>query len=146
VRLTAVAAGLARDERALAARLRELSARHPDEAEVHHLALDLADWSDAHADRLAPWCDGSSPSPAPVLDPRPAQDADPGLRLLGDLRAVHAHARDVVMAWEMVGVTAQALRDERLQEVQQACHEQALRQVRWLVTTLKSASPQTLGT
>lgn len=146
MRLTAVAAGLVRDERALATRLRELSARHPDEAEIHHLALDLADWSDHHADELEPWCAGASPSPTPVLASRPAQDADPGLQLLGDLRAVHAHARDVVMAWEIVGVAATALQDEPLQQLQRTCHEDALRQVRWLVTTLKTAAPQTLVT
>lgn len=146
MRLTAVTAGLARDERALAAHLRDLSARHPDDPEVRLLALDLADWSDHHADELAPWVDGAPPSPAPPVEPAAPQDADPGLALLADLRAVHAHARDVVLAWELVGVTAQALHDDRLLAVQQRSHEDALRQVRWLVTTAKQAAPQTLVT
>jgi hypothetical protein len=146
VRLTAVVTGLARDERAVAERLRELSARHPDDQEIHLLPLDLAEWSDLHADELAPWCDGVPPSPASAVDPEPAKDADPGLALLADLRAVHAQVRDVVLAWELVGVTAQALHDDRLLEVQQRAHEHALRQVRWLVTAAKQAAPQTLVT
>lgn len=144
MRLDAVLAALQADERALAARLRATSARHEAEAEVHHLALDLADWSERHADELVPWV-GSGADPG--AGSRALGDPpDPALALLWDLRAIHRDALDVALTWEVVGACATALQDQPLAATAQRCHGESVRQADWAAALAKQGAPQVLVT
>lgn len=75
-----------RDETALAATLRAVAERHRVEHEVHHVAVDLAGWSDEHAERLAragrergvALAPGTGPGHCPEAERRPGPEADGG--------------------------------------------------------------------
>jgi hypothetical protein len=137
-----MAAALQSHERALATRLRTASVRHAAEAEVHHLALDLADWSDEHADAIGPWAGaGAGPEPAPDESSPP----DPALALLWDLRAVHRQALDAALCWEVVAASAKAVHDEALEAIALRCHGESVRQAAWAAGLAKQGSPQVLG-
>ncbi|KQW07227.1 hypothetical protein [Streptomyces sp. Root369] len=130
----------------LARDLVAVAVRHAGEHEVHHVATDLADWSRAHADRLAEYAageglrlDDDTPEPASGQGEGPE-----GLLLLRDLRALHLAATENSLHWEMLAQAARATRDERLLELASACHPQTLRQMRWTNTLIKQLSPQLL--
>jgi hypothetical protein len=144
-------------ERALEQDLLSTAARHPAEHEVHHVATDLARWSCVHAERLA-----RAAAPHGLLLPDPAvprtqgqrterpshaveKPSEPGLRLLGDLRALHLAATANSLHWEMLAQAAQATGDSRLLELTTDCHPQTLRQMRWTNTMIKTLSPQLLS-
>jgi hypothetical protein len=135
-------AALQADERALAVRLRAASSRHEAEAEVHHLALDLADWSDAHADELDPWVGAGADHHAAPTETSPP---DPALALLWDLRAIHRHALDVALCWELVTASAMALHDQALAGIARRCHDESVRQAAWAAALAKQGAPQVLG-
>ncbi|MEW2412848.1 hypothetical protein AB0953_03825 [Streptomyces sp. NPDC046866] len=147
-------------ERHLRKQLCAVADRHRTEHEIHHVATDLARWSDEHAERIADAGQaygldlrgGAEDRPgegllatvrektAELLGRRP----EPGLLLLLDLRSLHLAAAENSLHWEMVAQYAQAARDDRLLALSSACHPQTLRQMRWTNTMLKILSPQIL--
>ncbi|MGW7332316.1 hypothetical protein ACWGIU_27710 [Streptomyces sp. NPDC054840] len=142
----------------LAGELLAAAERHRDEHEVHHVATDLAHWSEEHVRRLSETAEhyGVEVSDASengvVLAPKPStgDDAflsaagDSGLLLLADLRDLHLAAVRNSLYWEMLAQTAQAARDERLLALASACHPRTLRQMRWTNTMIKNLCPQVL--
>lgn len=146
-------------ERQLAKELVVIAERHRTEHEIHHVAKDLAAWSNEHCLRVVEAAghygldlDGSSPKfasrlmpvireeAAEALGPRP----EPGLLLLGDLRALHLGAVGNSLYWEMLAQAAQAAKDTRLLCLASACHPRTLRQMRWTNTMIKNLSPHVL--
>ncbi|MET9960017.1 hypothetical protein ABZ128_13295 [Streptomyces sp. NPDC006326] len=144
----------------LAKELVAVADRHRTEHEIHHVATDLARWSDEHVDRIAEAArqhgldlradEGERPGEgllaavrektAEMLGHRP----EPALLLLRDLRSLHLAAAGNSLYWEMLAQAAQAARDERLVALATACHPQTLRQMRWTNTMIKTLSPQAL--
>jgi hypothetical protein len=137
--------------------LTRLSARHEREAEVHHVATDLAGWSALNIARLADAAESYEVSlprepdrPGPV---RHAVDsvaavADgraPALVLLEDLRDIYLVTGETSLAWEMLAQHAQARRERDLLQVTAECHPQTLRQLRWANSMIKTLSPQALA-
>ncbi|MGW2181916.1 hypothetical protein ACWCXX_28240 [Streptomyces sp. NPDC001732] len=144
-----------RGERWLAENLVLVAERHRSEHEVHHVAMDLARWSEEHCLRVAeagarygPVPDG--PPSLPVPGPAPAATKDAADRpelvplLLRDLVRLHLGAVENSLHWEMLAQAAQAVRDAELLRLVTTCHSRTLRQMRWSNTLIKNLSPQAL--
>ena len=115
---------LHRAENHLAADLLKISDRHKADHEVHHVARDIARWSQIHAQRLAVagHQHGVRLNPAPRWEVPVVADfaqragtalrkrPEPGLLLLADLRRVHRKAAGVSLDWELLAQAAQAMR------------------------------------
>jgi hypothetical protein len=158
VKLNLALRELHRAESALAADLTKLADRHQAEHEIHHVALDLADWSRQHVHDLSTAAQrrdvrlsdharrafplsGMRRRLSTLLGRHP----QPGLLLLADLRHLHRVAAGVSVDWELLAQAAQATKDTDLLAVTQRCHPQTLRQLRWANAMLKTLSPQVLA-
>ncbi|MFH9264910.1 hypothetical protein ACH4KN_11700 [Streptomyces sp. NPDC017546] len=146
-------------ERQLANTLIVIGERHSSEHEVHHVARDLARWSNEHCLRLAETAghygldlDGPSQKSAsgwvPAIGEKTAEAVghrpEPGPLLLRDLRELHLGAAGNSLYWEMLAQAGQAAKDTRLLELAASCHPRTLRQMRWTNTMVKNLSPQLL--
>ena len=150
---------LHRSETRLARDLIAMSDRHKADHEIHHVARDLARWSQIHVRRIAEvgrdygaklkrqprWevsrLGALRRRAATVLGRRP----EAGLLLLADLRELHGMAAGVSLDWELLAQVAQALKEQPLLDLAQSCHPQTLRQMRWANAHLKIASPQIIA-
>ena len=150
---------LHRSENGLAQQLLTVSDRHSADHGVHHVARDLATWSQAHVRELA----RIGRSYDLDLDPEPASDpgpltrvrqevgdrlrrhSSPALLLLRDLRSVYVDASGVSVDWEMLAQAAQGVKDRELLAVASRCHPQTLRQVRWANSQIKEHAPQIIA-
>ncbi|MFF5987369.1 hypothetical protein [Prauserella flavalba] len=140
---------LYRSESSLAAALRTLARRHAAEHEVHHVARDLARWSEEHLAELAATGErrGLRLGEAAPTGPHPLVARDdqlPGDGLLTDLRELHREIAGVSVDWELLAQGAQAARDSELLQFASRCHPRTLRQLRWSNAMLKVLSPQLL--
>ena len=148
---------LHRSERKLARELHAVAARHHADSDIHHLAEDLAGWSQSHLRQLAEHGkhyglnlsdDPRTGAPLSSLQARFAEIVrtrpEPALMLLADLRRVHRIAAGASLDWELLGQVAQATKNEELLDVTKQCHPQTLRQMRWANAMLKELSPQVL--
>ena len=143
---------LHRAEQALARDLLKVADRHRGEHEIHHVALDLAEWSRRHVGELAAAgrdlglrLDADPPLRPGAAPGEPARRAEPGLLLLADLRRLHRTAAGVSLDWELLAQGAQAVKDSALLELASRCHPQTLRQLKWTNAMLKTLSPQILS-
>ncbi|MBY4127572.1 hypothetical protein HQO83_04115 [Rhodococcus fascians] len=149
---------LHRSECKLALQLRGTSARHKTDHEIHHVARDIAAWSDDHIYELAMagrrhgmelTSDARTTPRAPALQQRLSimlgRRSEPALLLLADLRRLHRTAAGVSLDWELLAQGAQAARDVELVRVVQIAHPQTLRQMRWANNMLKVLAPQVLA-
>ena len=150
---------LHRSETRLARDLLAMSDRHKADHEIHHVARDLARWSQIHVRRIAEvgrdygaklkrqprWevsrLGALRKRAATVLGRRP----EAGLQLLADLRELHRTAAGVSLDWELLAQVAQALKEQPLLDLAQSCHPQTLRQMRWANAHLKITSPQIIA-
>lgn len=140
-------------EQAMHEQLCRLAEQHRAEHEVHHVARDLAAWSQenvhaiaARATRLGLDLDTGADAGGPAtVATRTGAGDDPGLQLLHDLAEVYLRAADNSLSWEMLAQVAQAKREAELLALTQHCHPQTLRQMRWANTMIKTQSPQILG-
>ncbi|APU42652.1 MULTISPECIES: hypothetical protein [unclassified Streptomyces] len=146
-------------ERSLAKHLSAAAERHHTDHEVHHVARDLAVWSNDHCRRVAETGrhygldlggppEKSAPGLVSVLREKSAEAVgrrpEPGLLLLHDLRELHLAATGNSLYWEMLAQAGQAAKDDRLVELASFCHPRTLRQMRWTNTLIKTLSPQIL--
>jgi hypothetical protein len=150
---------LHRSETNLARDLLALSDRHHADHEIHHVARDIARWSQIHVRRIAEAARdyGIKLRPQPRWDYGPlstiAQRAssalrrrpEAGLLLLADLRRIHRKAAGVSLDWELLAQAAQAMKEQPLLDLAQSCHPQTLRQMRWANAQLKISSPQIIA-
>jgi hypothetical protein len=145
-------------ERELAQQLLRTSERHATDHDIHHLAADLAHWSQEHTARLAEagvsyGLDLAGPhnEPSSVMTAVREKTAgaigkrpEPALMLLYELRDLHLAATGNSLYWEMLGQAAQAAKDQALLGLVTDCHPQTLRQMRWTNTMIKVLSAQAL--
>ena len=141
------------DETALTAHLTQTLDQHRNEHEIHHVTRDLLAWSHQNLTQIAETVterqidlNPQSASEAWKL-PGPALaivDAEPGLRLLEDLRTTYLLASATSLSWELLAQYAQARHENGILDVAQHCHPRTLRQMRWANTMLKTQSPQIL--
>ena len=150
---------LHRSENDLAQQLLTVSERHSADHGIHHVARDLATWSQDHVRELARIGRHHDLD----LDPEPAGDpgllararqemADrlgrrsaPALLLLRDLRSIYTDASGVSVDWEVLAQAAQGMKDRELLAVASRCHPQTLRQVRWANSQIKEQAPQIIA-
>jgi hypothetical protein len=148
---------LHRAEKNLVRQLLKVSDRHKAEHEIHHVARDLAGWSEQHVRDLAEAgrryelnLGTSVPTSGPLGTVREKTSeltrglAQPGLLLLADLRRLHRATAGVSLDWELLAQGAQAVKDADLVALTQKCHPQTLRQLKWSNSMLKILSPQVL--
>jgi hypothetical protein len=148
---------LHRSERGLARNLHAIAARHHADSDIHHVALDLARWSQNHLEALSehgarhglhlsasPRTHVLAASMQSRLSDALRRRPEPALSLLADLRRVHRLAAGVSLDWELLGLGAQAAKDRDLSDLTSRCHPQTLRQMRWANAMLKELSPQVL--
>ncbi|WP_028048255.1 hypothetical protein [Cellulomonas sp. URHD0024] len=138
MKLVTLTSEMAAAEAGLAAALTRLAEEHPTDADVHHVAQDLARWSQDHAAALAERADLRLPDPAVALSDRD----DPGAKLLTDLRDVYATACGVATDWDVLGQVAKARRDDELRALVELCAPQTKRQVTWLRAQRKVSAAQ----
>lgn len=149
---------LHRAEKSLARDLLTVSERHHTEHEIHHVARDLAGWSQQHVDALAEagrafglrldhparHADRLAPVRA-KLSEMVGRRPEPGLLLLADLRRLHRKAAGASVDWELLAQGAQATKHPAVLDLAQRCHPQTLRQLKWTNAMLKTLSPQILA-
>ncbi|MEV7015210.1 hypothetical protein [Streptomyces sp. NPDC093991] len=149
---------LHRDENDLAHELLRVSERHKVDHEIHHVARDLARWSQRHVRTLADIGErfGVRLDPDPVDELKTAErlrdraselvgrKPQVALLLLRDLREVYIKAAGLSVDWEMLAQAAQGLKDTDLLATVQSCHPDTLRQMRWANAKLKESSTQVL--
>ena len=151
---------LHRVENDLAGALLDVSDRHKVDHEVHHVARDIARWSQEHVRRLSEAGVGYGLD----LDPSAQDEAtliarmkqrgseltgrfhEPGLLLLADLRHVHRMAAGASLDWEVLAQTAQSMKDTDLLAVAEQCHPETLRQMRWANGKVKEIAAQVMVT
>lgn len=144
-------------ETRLADGLAVLADRHRREADIRHVATDLARWSQDHAARLAAVArerglselaaPGVGFEHPPVLLRETSDEAlgyRPGLLLLRDLLDLRAAADANSLYWEMLTALAKATKDDELLELADVCGPQTRRQAAWAKSTIKVLSPQAL--
>ncbi|BBZ37461.1 hypothetical protein MCNS_05240 [Mycobacterium conspicuum] len=135
-----------------------MAARHHSDQDIHHLALDLAGWSQHHLAELADHGRhyglrlSGKPRTAAMTGPVQSRLSgllrrrpEPGLLLLADLRRIHRLAAGASLDWELLSQGAQAAKDEELLSLAARCHPETLRQMRWANAMLKELSPQVLA-
>jgi hypothetical protein len=151
---------LHRSENHLAALLLHVSDRHKAEHEVHHVARDIAGWSQRHVREIAEIgrdygldLDAEAKDDVDLLAKLQQKGSelvgrrhDASLLLLADLRKAHRHAAGVSLDWEVLAQTAQALKDSELLQLTKRCHPQTLRQMRWANAKIKETSAQVMVT
>ncbi|WP_029112800.1 hypothetical protein [Mycobacterium sp. URHB0044] len=147
-----------RSELQLARCLEAIAARHHSDHDIHHVAVDLAQWSREHVALIAeigrqhgarlrahPRTAAITGSAQRWISDRMGRRPEPALLLLADLRRLHLAAAGVSVDWELVAQGAQAIKDEQLLDLASRCHPQTLRQMRWANAMLKELSPQVLA-
>jgi hypothetical protein len=148
---------LSRAEHHLYDGLHAIAARHKADSDIHHIALDLAGWSQDHLRQLSEQGHDRkshlSPLKWPVAVSTRIQEwmseplrkrPEPALLLLADLRRIHLMAAGASLDWELLAQAAQAAKDTDLLELASRCHPETLRQMRWANAMLKELSPQVL--
>ncbi|MCZ9346907.1 hypothetical protein NGM37_55330 [Streptomyces sp. TRM76130] len=149
---------LHQDENDLAHELLRVSERHKVDHEIHHVARDLARWSQRHVRTLADIGErfGARLDPDPVDELKTTEHLrdkaselvgrkpQVALLLLRDLREVYVKAAGLSVDWEMLGQAAQGLKDTELLTAVKSCHPDTLRQMRWANAKLKDSSTQVL--
>jgi len=139
---------LRKAETDLAQGFRGIGEGHKEEVDIFHTADTLAGQCEAHAEKLAPFCEKygeeSSTEPDRLYHELFGGTRSGGLGLLRDLQDLYlmAHACDI--SWTMIGQAARGARDEDLLMVVDACEGQTATQIKWLQTRMKQAAPQAL--
>ncbi|GGL17847.1 molybdopterin oxidoreductase [Deinococcus radiotolerans] len=121
---------------------------HRDEPDIYETCQLLAAWSRQHAAALKPLvqqygehrnAEPSAMEHALFQGPRRG-----GLALLRDLHDLWLMTQEVQLCWTVLEQAAQALRDEHLERVCQACGAETGRQTAFFLTRIKQAAPQAL--
>lgn len=155
MRIAAALHELHRSESTLADELLRMADRHSEEAEVHHVAGDLAYWSREHAHEITGIAPRYGIDPAGLEHPEPSEEdqrelpgegSDADLALLADLRRVYRMSAGVALDWDLLGQGAHVVADADLLAATERCRARAERQMRWARGMLRTLSPQTLAT
>ncbi len=139
---------LRKAETNLAQGFRGVGKGHKEEVDIFHTADTLAGQCEAHAEKLAPFCEKygkeRATEPDRLYHELFTQTRSGGLGLLRDLQDLYLMANACDIAWTMVGQAAQGARDAELLGVVDPCEGQTATQIRWLRTRMKQAAPQAL--
>jgi hypothetical protein len=140
---------LAESESTLARSYRQVADAHGDEPDIHFLCITLAQQCENHRAKLDEVIERIGRAPDDDEPERLHADAieEPRsgpLGVLRDLQDLYLLASLTDVTWTVVKQCAQALVDEHLLEIVEACQEETSVQLRWLITRMKQAAPQAL--
>ncbi|RDV43616.1 hypothetical protein DOE76_16910 [Leifsonia sp. ku-ls] len=140
---------LAESESTLARSYRQVADAHGDEPDIHFLCITLAKQCENHRERLDEVIERIGRAPDDDEPERLHADAieEPRsgpLGVLRDLQDLYLLASLTDVTWTVVKQCAQALVDEHLLEIVEACQKETSVQLRWLITRMKQAAPQAL--
>lgn len=135
-------------EKVLARSLRTVADGFAHVADVHHTGHLLAGWSEENRERLAPmverYGEQDVEEPERMHHDGLAEARSGEIGLVRDLQELHVLADLVETTWTIVAQGAQGLRDQELLDIAHACSERTARQLSWLNTRMKQATPQAL--
>ena len=136
-------------EKILAESFRAVAEGHADEADVYHVCLMLAEWSDGHRSKLAPVVERYGEQQEVDEPERLRATGLAGVRrgavgLLRDLQDLHVLGTLTQTTWTVIAQGAQGLRDSELLDIAESCNAETSRQLTWLNTRIKAAAPQAL--
>jgi hypothetical protein len=140
---------LAESESTLARSYRQVADAHGDEPDIHFLCITLAQQCENHRAKLDEVIERIGRAPDDDEPERLHADAieEPRsgpLGVLRDLQDLYLLASLTDVTWTVVKQCAQALVDEHLLEIVEACQKETSVQLRWLITRMKQAAPQAL--
>lgn len=141
--------GLAHGSEArLADVLKTVAEHHRDEPDIEQTCLLLAGWSEHHLSALRPlvqkYGENKNPEPANLETALFHGPRQGGLGLLRDLHDLWLMSNEVQLCWTVLEQAAQALRDDDLERVCQACSKETHRQIAFFLSRIKQAAPQAL--
>jgi hypothetical protein len=124
--------------------------RHDRNSEIQEQCNNLAAWSHAHRERLAPFIAkyGEDKSNNPQVEMvrgalfHGVRIGEPGL--LADLQDLALLTNQTLAQWTAVHQAAIALHDQQMETASEECCEQTDRQLSWLKTHIQTAAPQAL--
>jgi hypothetical protein len=135
-------------EKQLAEAFDIVSRHHKDEPDIEQICQKLSAWSWRHKGAMQPflirYAADSSSEPNEMKKVIFNQPRSGKLALLRDLHDLWLLANEVELCWEIISNAALALHDK---EMEAACSEfqaETKRQVAWLLSRMKQASPQAL--
>ena len=143
MKIAPVLAHLSELELGLADELEATGERHAADHDVYHQCHSFARQCRRHAERLASVAARYEAQEVRWGSTISGGQSEP-VPLLGDLRTLFLRAEECSITGVMAGQAAQAARDQELLDVVRTCHTETEVQVKWLVTRIKTASPQAL--
>ena len=135
-------------EQQLSRAFRQVAGQHGDEPDIVQPCQLAAGWSEAHDQALQPLVDRytATRSDEPewlsqLLFKKPRTGS---LALLRDLHDLWLLASEVQLCWTVLLMAARGLRDTEMEATCQRLNAETGRQLTWLITRIKQATPQTL--
>jgi hypothetical protein len=134
-------------ERTLRDSYHRVGCGHPEEPDVFHICLRMAEQCHTHVDQLAPLVEryGGNRDRGPdrhAFGLGEAHTGETGLRR--DLRDLYLLASHLDVSWTLAGQAAREAHDDRMVAVVDACSTQTIAQVTWLSARLEEAAPRAL--
>lgn len=137
-----------RAETDLAKAFRKVSEAHGQEPDVYQTCQLLASWSDKLAAQMGPFAhkyqSEKDSEPDRLTKTLLKGTRKGGLALLLDLHDLYLVATEVQVCCTILNQGADGLRDKELSTACQEIKAQTQRQLAWLMTRMKAATPQTL--
>jgi hypothetical protein len=139
---------IVRNETVLRDSLLKVASRHHLEPDIKETCTRLAAWSDIHLRNLHPIHDRLSI--AADNEPERVEKGlfhgmrKGGIGLLRDLHDLYILATEVHLTYEILKQASQALHDKELEEFCVGSMKETVRQLSWIETRIKQASPQVL--
>jgi hypothetical protein len=137
-----------RTEIDLATAFKTVSEAHGDEPDVFQTCQLLARWSDTLAEDVEPFAAKYKPEkdkePDRLTQTLLKNTRKGGMALLRDLHDLYLVATEVQICCTILKQAADGLRDKELTITCEEVERQTKRQLNWLMTRMKAATPQTL--
>jgi hypothetical protein len=137
-----------RTEIDLAKAFRKVSKAHAEEPDVYQTCQLLASWSDKLAEEMVPFTgkykEEKDEEPDRLTQTLLKNTRKGGMALLRDLHDLYLVATEVQICCTILKQGAAGLRDEDLTNTCEEVEKQTKRQLGWLMTRMKAATPQTL--
>ncbi|MGI4019984.1 MAG: hypothetical protein ACRYFA_00620 [Janthinobacterium lividum] len=137
-----------RTEVDLAKAFKKVSEAHSEEPDIYQTCQLLASWSDKLADELVPFSEKykeeKNEEPDRLTQTLLKDTRKGGMALLRDLHDLYLIATEVQICCTLLKQGADGLRDKELTITCEEVERQTKRQLAWLMTRMKAATPQTL--
>lgn len=127
---------------------RTVSKAHAEEPDVYQTCQLLASWSNKLTEEIVPFAvkykEETDDEPDRLTQTLLKNTRKGGMALLRDLHDLYLIATEVQVCCTILKQGASGLRDKELSTVCEEVERQTKRQLAWLLTRMKAATPQTL--